>query len=86
MDRDQLRAQLARREGRTAAFDPASDEKSGTINALIAGVSTLRERPPAPESSHRHAQVRAEQDAPLEDMVAPELVFTKGSKDQDDER
>jgi hypothetical protein len=84
MERDQLRAQLARREGRKVV-EVAAEEATGTINALILGVSTLRERSVPEGGGHLEAKVAAEPDSPTEDMIAPELVFTKGSKDRDDD-
>lgn len=86
MERDQLRAQLAHRENRKPAAPPSHEDATGTINALILGVSTLRERAPSPEGGgHLEAKVQTPQDAPAEDMIAPELVFTKGSKDEADD-
>jgi hypothetical protein len=84
MERDQLRAQLARREGRKVV-EVAAEEATGTINALILGVSTLRERSVPEGGGHLEAKVGPETDSPTEDMIAPELVFTKSSKDRDDD-
>jgi chromosome segregation ATPase len=84
MERDQLRTQLSRREGRKAER-PSAEDATGTINALILGVSSLREGAPALEGGgHLQAKVQATE-SPTEDMIAPELVFTKGSKDEDDD-
>jgi chromosome segregation ATPase len=83
LDRDQLRAQ-ARRSGWTgpgaAADTPQASE--GTINQLMAGPGWLTKREAPAGSSNLAAQVAAPEDGPVEDLLAPELVFTK-DKDKD---
>ena len=86
IERNELRAQLARREGRPAPAPGAVPDSSGTINAFLTGVSTLREEQSTAEgAAHLLAKVRVEE-APPEDMIAPDLVFTKkdAAKDDDD--
>jgi chromosome segregation ATPase len=82
LDSDQLRTQ-ARRSGWTvpAAAD-TSQTGEGTINQLMDGPGWLTKREAPAGSSNLAAQVAAPEDAPVEDMLAPELVFTK---DKDNE-
>jgi len=83
LDRDQLRSQ-ARRSGWTppsAAADTAQTSE-GTINQLMAGAGWLTKREAPAGGSNLQAQVAAPEDVPAEDMLAPELVFTK-DKDKD---
>jgi chromosome segregation ATPase len=83
LDRDQLRTQ-ARRSGFSvpgAAAD-TSQTGEGTINQLMAGPGWLTKREAPAGGSNLVAQVAAPEDAPVEDMLAPELVFTK-DKDKD---
>jgi hypothetical protein len=62
---------------------PLDDTSSGdTINAMIANTSWAEKKPSA-GSGHSAAQVAAPE-APHEEMLAPDLVFTE--KDKDDER
>ena len=87
LERDQLRAQ-AKRSGWTepgAAAD-TSQTGEGTINQLMAGADWLPKKGAAPAAgSNLTASVAAPEDAPVEDMLAPELVFTKKDKDKDDD-
>jgi len=87
-ERDRLREQPARNDGRqtkTIAADNAGAQvQDGTINQLMAISSTLRERQAAGDG-HLHAQVRADQESAPEEMIAPELVFTKKDGDEEDE-
>ena len=79
LDRDQLRTQ-ARRSGWTApgaAGADASQTAEGTINQLMAGASWLTKREAPAGGSNLEAKVAALDSAPVEDMLAPELVFTK---------
>jgi chromosome segregation ATPase len=92
-ERDQLRTQIgrggARQQGETATRAPlavADVNDAGTINALIASVDWAEKRKPGVGEGHANAQV-AEQDAPPEEMLSPELVFTRKDKvREDDER
>ena len=83
LDRDQLRTQ-ARRSGWTApgAAADTSATGEGTINQLMAGASWLTKREAPAGGSNLEAKVSAPENAPVEDMLAPELVFTK-DKDKD---
>lgn len=87
-DREQLRTQLAARSAGQAVprfrHDPEA-VADGTINQLMSASDWVRERKAAADG-HLHAQVQAEPEAPVE-MIAPELVFTRSKKDdEDDER
>lgn len=91
-ERDELRKRLAqggfRERGATAARAPLTpshdDGDSGsTINSLIESAGWV-EKSSAVATGHSSATVAADE-APPEDMLAPELVFTKGRED-DDER
>jgi chromosome segregation ATPase len=86
LDSDQLRAQ-ARRSGWTAprAAADTSQTAEGTINQLMAGPGWLTKREAPAGGSHLAAQVAAPENAPVEDMLAPELVFTKKDKDKDED-
>jgi hypothetical protein len=94
-ERDRLRKQLA--EGgsrqRSEAAAPRSvavvmgevGDGGGTINALIANADWVEKKKPESGSGHASAQV-GPQDAPHEEMLAPDLVFTGKDRDNDDER
>jgi len=84
LDSDQLRTQ-ARRSGWTApgAAADTSQTAEGTINQLMAGQGWLTKRETAAGGSNLEAKVAAPENAPVEDMLAPELVFTKKDKDKD---
>lgn len=85
LDRDQLRTQ-ARRSGFTVPGTTAADTSQtgeGTINQLMAGQGWLTKREASAGSSNLEAKVAAPENAPVEDMLAPELVFTKKDKDKD---
>ena len=87
VDRDQLRTQ-ARRSGWTAPGAKDADTSQtgeGTINQLMAGASWLTKREGATGGSNLEAKVAAPETAPVEDMLAPELVFTK-EKDKDKDK
>jgi hypothetical protein len=77
-DRDQLRKQLAAGDGpytpSTAQDDPEPQVGEGTINAMLANPSWLRERQPAGDS-HLDAKVATEDESPTEEMIPPDLVF-----------
>jgi len=88
-DRGQLRNALTSTDGmqiNAIAQDDAEsrvEEGSQTINRLMIDSSWADERQPVGhEKEHPEAQVRADQDLPAEELVAPELVFTaKGDDD-----
>jgi hypothetical protein len=94
-ERDRLRKQLA--EGGVRQRGAATASKSfavvmgevgdggGTINALIANADWVEKKKPEGSSGHANAQVPP-QDAPHEEMLAPDLVFTGKDRDGDDER
>ena len=92
LDRDQLRTQ-ARRSGwiapsasaaAAAAAADTSQTGEGTINQLMAGAGWLTKRETSAGGSNLQAKVAAPDSAPVEDMLAPELVFTK-DKDKDND-
>lgn len=87
LDRDQLRTQ-ARRSGWTppsgaAASGDTSQTSEGTINQLMAGAGWLTKREAPAGGSNLEAKVAAPEDAPVGDMLSPDLVFTKKDKDED---
>jgi uncharacterized coiled-coil protein SlyX len=99
-ERDQLRKQLAQggfrqpseRPARTAPApagggqaDAMDDTSGGTINELIANAGWA-ERKPAVGTGQATARVGAEPEAPHEEMLAPDLVFTAKDKEKEDER
>jgi uncharacterized coiled-coil protein SlyX len=68
------------------AIDASDDDTSGgTINALITNESWA-EKKPGLGSGQATAQVGPEPEAPQEEMLAPDLVFTAKDKEKDDER
>lgn len=95
-ERDELRKQLAqggfRERGPKAARSPtayateagAGADSGGTINELIKDALWSTQKTAATGSGHANAKV-AEHDAPPEVLIAPDLVFTKGRDDADDE-
>jgi hypothetical protein len=63
-------------------------DTGGTINELISNAGWAQKRSSAIAAGHGSAQVGSQDsppDSPQEEMIAPELVFTKDS-DDDDER
>lgn len=94
-ERDQLRQRIARGELRrhdevapripstTASKD--STDSGGTINQLIANISRPDQREPQMPAGQAHAPVAAA-DAPHEEMLAPDLVFTRNDRESDSER
>ena len=88
VDRDQLRTQ-ARRSGWTVPGAKAADTSQtgeGTINQLMDGASWLTKQKTPGGGSNLEAKVAAPDSAPVEDMLAPELVFTKDKdKDKDED-
>lgn len=82
---ERLRAELAaRRDGKAPGYrrDAETSLADGTINQLMSVSDWVRDRKEA-AGGHLHAQVQAEPEAPIE-MIAPELVFTRGKKDEDE--
>jgi hypothetical protein len=85
-DRDQLRRQLASRDGwqvEGVGETPADNDGEGTINTLLNDAKWLSKA----ESEHQkqireRKSVEAAEESPTEDMIAPELVLTrKGARD-----
>lgn len=93
-ERDELRKLLAqdgfRERGPKGARAPAAYaaesaiDSDGTINELIKDSLWSAQKTSATGSRHANAKV-TEHDAPPEVMIAPDLVFTKGRDDEDDE-
>jgi chromosome segregation ATPase len=84
-DHDRLCKEVARREGilvqtTARAKDP---ENLLTIDDLLAAPAATRDRPKG--GGHLTAQVTAPAEQPGIDMIAPDLVFTKGKGEDDDE-
>ncbi len=63
----------------------ADDTSDGTINAMIANAGWAEKKPNL-GSGQATAQVGSEPEAPQEEMLAPDLVFTANDKEKDDER
>jgi chromosome segregation ATPase len=84
LESDQLRSQAKRSGWVASGAADTSQTDEGTINQLMAGPDWLTKKS-APASSNLEAQVAAPQDAPPEDMLAPELVFTKKDKEKDED-
>jgi chromosome segregation ATPase len=91
-DRDQLRKQIAqggfRQRAESSSRAPLAssteDTSGGTINQLIANVSWAERKPAAIGTGHSSAQV-TDHETPHEEMLAPELVFTRKDKEDEDE-
>src|SRR5688572_7736515 len=85
-DRDQLRKELAQaRHNRKSAPQrgrPTTDIGGETINALLSNTVWAVQKPRI--NAGPSATPAAEQDAPREDMLAPDQVFTP--EDKEDER
>ena len=86
-DRDKLRKALASTDGmqiKTIAQDNTesrAEDSLLTINRLMKDSSLAGERRPVGrEKEHADAQVRAGQESPSEELIAPELVFTVKGK------
>jgi chromosome segregation ATPase len=86
-DLNMLRAQQGRtggmpvgahRQPRQAESDDASSQ---TINALLSGAPAARGREGGGDSN-LHQRVKSEQAAPLEEMLPPDLIFTKDDDDK----
>jgi len=94
-ERDLLKEQMARGGGRpgipkggvaSAGIEGAdSSDGSQTINALIqnAGSKPTRERAAAAGGFNLDARVQADE-PPSVEMLSPDLIFTKGDKDDDE--
>jgi chromosome segregation ATPase len=86
-ERDRLHKQLGlSQRPQTKTFGKIATEApedGGTINALIGDSSWVRDRQAAADG-HLNAQVRADQDTPPVEMIAPDLVFTKDEDDEDE--
>jgi hypothetical protein len=84
-DRNLLKDQASRSGGPKSVVIRGGDDgdTSSTINAMIlgAGNASSRDRAVATDSNQSQ-RVRAADDAPSVDMVAPDLIFTKGDKDE----
>ena len=83
LERDQWRSQ-SKRSGWVApgAASDTSQTGEGTINQLMAAPTWLTKREAPAGGSNLEARVAAPENGPVEDMLAPELVFTK-DKDKD---
>lgn len=82
VDRDQLRNQAKRSGWSTATTGSEAEAPSeGTINQLMAGPAWLSKGETPAAKSHLDAHVATPEDVPVEDLLAPELVFTKGKDD-----
>lgn len=92
LDRDQLRQQLARGGQNKLDRSPLTSASTdaplgeGTINQLIGNPGWLKKKESGSDSSHLDAKVSVDQDSPPVEMIAPDLVFTKGRDgDEDDD-
>ena len=83
LDRDQLRAQLRRGQGWSGGgtHTEPTEATEGTINQLMAGQDWLKKPGTRAGQSHLEAHVSGVDEAPVEQMIDPDLVFTKGGKD-----
>jgi hypothetical protein len=95
-ERDQLRKQIAQGGFRQPNERPSrvplavengdiEDTSGSTINTLIANAGWA-EKKPGLGAGQATAQVGSEPDAPHEEMIAPDLVFTAKDKEKEDER
>jgi uncharacterized coiled-coil protein SlyX len=82
LDREQLRSQARRSNGWSGSGPaaPPAEASEGTINQLMAGAGWQKKSGATAGNSHLEAQVSADEDAPPEPMIDPELVFTKDKK------
>jgi chromosome segregation ATPase len=85
LDRDQLRVQLRRGQGWSGSGTAAEPNEAteGTINQLMAGPDWLKKPGGRAGQSHLEAHVSGADEAPVEQMIDPELVFTKDGKDDE---
>ncbi len=88
--RDQLRKQIAQGGFRqpndrpTRAPVAAEETSDGTINQLIANAGWVEKKPAAVGTGHSSAQVSDQESPQQEEMIAPDLVFTKKDRDDDE--
>jgi hypothetical protein len=86
-DFNMLKAQTGRAGGMPAAAHrqprqaETDDASSQTINALLSGAPAARGREGGGDSN-LHQRVKPEQAAPLEEMLPPDLIFTKDDDDK----
>jgi chromosome segregation ATPase len=82
--------QLKGQQGRTGGMPVGTyrqqkqtdgDDSSQTINALLSGAPAARGRESGGDSN-LHQRVKSEQPQPLEEMVSPDLIFTKDDDDK----
>jgi dGTP triphosphohydrolase len=88
LDRDQLRQQLTRGKLDRSPLTVATADAplaEGTINQLIANAGWHNKKESAGANSHLDAKVSTDQDSPPVEMIAPDLVFTKGREGERDE-
>jgi len=79
-ERDQLRRQLASRDGWAVDPSQGTDDDGGTINTLLDDASWLRKRQPSEEELARANAEKAAAEAPAEEMIAPEMFFAQGKE------
>jgi DNA repair exonuclease SbcCD ATPase subunit len=82
-ERDQMRRQLASRDG--WGVDPGApaegESEGGTINTLMDDASWLRKRRPIDEERARAEAARAAAEEQVGEMISPEVVFTRTRDD-----
>lgn len=81
-ERDQLRRQLASRDGwqvEGAVDDYSGDE--GTINALMNDARWMRDRKPGEDKAKERVQDVETDASPSEELIAPDLVFADRKSD-----
>jgi chromosome segregation ATPase len=83
LDREQLRAQLRRGQGWSGSGTHAepAEASEGTINQLMAGPGWITKRSASSGDSNLEAHVSGADEAPVEPMIDPALVFTKDGDD-----
>jgi DNA repair exonuclease SbcCD ATPase subunit len=82
-ERDQMRRQLASRDGFQveAAGEEPPDDGGGTINTLLNDAGWLKRKRPAEEARLKaEAEKRAAEEEHTGDMIAPELVLAPGKR------
>lgn len=83
-DRDRLLERFEPKGGpETIARERAGlrGQQAPSIDELLVGLVTPRDQPLGRDDGNQHAQVRADQDGPVEDMLSPDLVFQPGRDD-----
>jgi hypothetical protein len=73
-------------DSRRTANVSVEDTSDGTINAMIANAGWAEKKPSVGDGGQATAQVGPEAEAPHEEMIAPDLVFTANDNEKDDER